>query len=182
MAPAAATPEGLCHLSPVAEKIARFRSLFRGRDDVYARRFENPRSGKCGYSPACGNEWVRGTCEKPRVKCSDCPNPCWLAVSDEVVHAHLAGCDEGGKPLVMGLYPMLRDETCSLLAVDFDGEGWRDRRKDVLLQQHGYFILRFLATDAGKHLDAVLDAILSVLTSRMPSNARVRAFLTDGER
>jgi very-short-patch-repair endonuclease len=54
-----------------------------------------------------------------------------------------------------------------------DEEAWRrDRRKDALLQQHGYFVLRFLATDAGKHLDAVLDSILAVLTSRtsMPRN------------
>ncbi|MCX6970547.1 MAG: DUF559 domain-containing protein [Verrucomicrobia bacterium] len=116
----------LSHSSPVSEKIARFRSLFRGRDDVYARRFENARSGKTGYSPACGNEWVRGLCDKPRVKCSDCPNPCWLGVTDEAIHWHLAGRDADDKPFVMGLYPMLRDETCFFLAVDFDGEGWRD--------------------------------------------------------
>ena len=48
-----------------------------------------------------------------------------------------------------------------------DEDAWRrDRRKDALLQQHGYFVLRFLAADAGKHLDAVLDSILAVLTSR----------------
>jgi superfamily II DNA or RNA helicase/very-short-patch-repair endonuclease len=117
---------GLSQASPVGEKIARFRSLFRGRDDVYARRFENARSGKTGYSPACGNEWVRGVCDKPRVKCSDCPSPCWLGVTDEVIHWHLAGRDAADKPFVMGLYPMLRDETCFFLAVDFDGEGWRD--------------------------------------------------------
>lgn len=117
---------GLCQASPVAEKIARFRELFRGRDDVYARRFENARSGKSGYSPACGNEWMRGVCEKPRIKCSDCPNPCWLAVTDEVVHWHLAGRDAADRPFVMGVYPMLRDETCFLLAADFDGPGWMD--------------------------------------------------------
>ena len=117
---------GLWNGSPVAEKIARFRALFRGRDDVYARRFENARSGKSGYSPACGNEWVRGVCEKPRVKCSECPAPCWLGVSDETVRWHLAGRDANGKPFVMGLYPMLRDETCFFLAVDFDGAGWSD--------------------------------------------------------
>lgn len=116
----------LSHLSPVGEKSARFRTLFRGREDVYARRFENLRSGKSGYAPACGNEWVRGVCEKPRVKCSDCPNPCWLAVTDETIHWHLAGRDAGDKPFVMGLYPMLRDESCFFLAVDFDGKTWRD--------------------------------------------------------
>jgi hypothetical protein len=45
-------------------KIALFRSLFRGRDDVYARRFESRKTGKSGYAPACANEWVRGICEK----------------------------------------------------------------------------------------------------------------------
>lgn len=119
-------PGNLCHASSVEEKIARFRSLFRGREDVYARRFENARSGRSGYSPACGNEWVKGVCEKPRVKCSDCPNPCWLPVNDESVHRHLCGRDERDRPFVMGVYPMLRDETCWFLAVDFDGTGWRD--------------------------------------------------------
>jgi very-short-patch-repair endonuclease len=40
----------------------------------------------------------------------------------------------------------------------------RDRRKDALLQEHGYFVLRFLAEDVGKRLDHVLDAILRALT------------------
>lgn len=119
-------PPGLDHSSPVADKIARFRSLFRGREDVYARRFENQRTGKSGYAPACGNEWVRGVCDKPRIKCHDCANPCWMGITDHVVHGHLAGSDVGGRPFVMGLYPMLRDETCFLLAVDFDGKGWRE--------------------------------------------------------
>jgi very-short-patch-repair endonuclease len=43
----------------------------------------------------------------------------------------------------------------------------RDRRKDALLQQNGYFILRFLADDVGKQLDRVLNAILAALTHRM---------------
>ena len=116
----------LSYSSPVTEKIARFRSLFRGRDDVHARRFENQRSGKSGYSPACGNEWARGVCEKPRIKCSECPSPCWLVVTDDVIHWHLAGRDAGDRPFVMGIYPMLRNETCFFLAVDFDGKGWRD--------------------------------------------------------
>ena len=42
----------------------------------------------------------------------------------------------------------------------------RDRRKDALLQEHGYFVLRFLAEDIGKHLDKVLDAIIRVLAMR----------------
>jgi hypothetical protein len=45
-------------------KLALFRSLFRGREDVFPRRWENPSKGKSGYSPACANEWEYGLCEK----------------------------------------------------------------------------------------------------------------------
>ncbi|MEF8759146.1 MAG: hypothetical protein V5B36_05325 [Candidatus Accumulibacter sp. UW25] len=71
--------------SSVAPKIALFRSLFRGREDVYARRFESRRTGKSGYSPACVNEWVRGVCAKPAVKCHDCPHRRFLPLDDETI-------------------------------------------------------------------------------------------------
>lgn len=112
--------------SPPAEKIALFRSLFRGREEVYARRFENARTGRSGYAPACGNEWVRGVCEKPRVKCGDCPHQSWLPLSDEVLRWHLSGEDGRGRPFVAGVYPMLLDERCCFLAVDFDEGDWSD--------------------------------------------------------
>jgi hypothetical protein len=57
------------HSAP-EDKIALFRSLFRGREDVYPRRFESRRTGKSGYAPVCANEWVRSLCEKPRVRCA----------------------------------------------------------------------------------------------------------------
>ncbi len=57
--------------SPSEAKIALFRSLFRGREDVYPRRFESRRTGKSGYAPECANEWVRGICEKPRIRCAE---------------------------------------------------------------------------------------------------------------
>jgi superfamily II DNA or RNA helicase/very-short-patch-repair endonuclease len=107
-------------------KIAIFRSLFRGRDDVYPRRFESRRSGKSGYAPACANEWVRGICEKPRIKCAECPNRRFLSLTDTVVRWHLSGRDDEGQPFVAGIYPMLLDETCFLLAVDFDKHQWCD--------------------------------------------------------
>lgn len=112
--------------SPPAEKIALFRSLFRGREEVHARRFENARTGRSGYAPACGNEWVRGVCEKPRVKCGDCPHQSWLPLSDEVLRWHLSGEDGRGRPFVGGVYPMLLDERCCFLAVDFDEGDWSD--------------------------------------------------------
>jgi superfamily II DNA or RNA helicase/very-short-patch-repair endonuclease len=108
--------------SPAEQKVALFRSLFRGRDDVFARRYTNRRSGKSGYAPACSNEWVRGVCEKPRVKCAACPHRRFIPVSDEVIAWHLTGHDNQGHDFVMGIYPMMPDETCYLLALDFDGE------------------------------------------------------------
>lgn len=60
--------------SPEEEKIALFRSLFRGRADVFPHRWHNAKTGKSGYSPVCGNEWVKDVCEKPKVKCGECPN------------------------------------------------------------------------------------------------------------
>jgi hypothetical protein len=110
-------------------KLRLFRALFRGRADVHARRFESRRTGKSGYQPACGNEWVRGICEKPRIKCSECRHQRFLPVTEEAIRWHLSGQDDAGEDFVMGIYPMLQDETCFMLAVDFDKEGWRDDAK-----------------------------------------------------
>jgi len=110
--------------SPTA-KIELFRSLFRGRDDVYPRRFESRKTGKAGYAPACANEWVPGVCEKPRIKCTDCPNRRFFPITDEVIGWHLSGHDARGLDFVMGVYAMMQDETCFFLAVDFDGEEWQ---------------------------------------------------------
>ena len=106
--------------SPPEAKVELFLSLFRGRDDVWGRRFESSRTGKSGYSPVCANEWARGVCDKRKVKCAACPNRRFLPVTEEVVAGHLRGVDEAGKELVMGVYLMLADETCFFLAVDFE--------------------------------------------------------------
>ncbi len=111
--------------SPPEAKIALFRSLFRGRDDVYACRFENRKTGKSGYSPACGNEWIRGLCEKPRIKCSGCSHQHFLPVTNETIRWHLSGSDQVGHEFVMGVYPMLLDERCFFLAIDLDRKDWQ---------------------------------------------------------
>lgn len=118
--------------SSSSAKIALFRSLFRGREDVYPLRFESRRTGRSGYQPACGNEWIRGVCEKPRIKCSHCPNQAFLRVTDEVILWHLSGQDDRGQDFVVGVYPLLLDETCCFLAVDFDGDRWRGDASAVL--------------------------------------------------
>jgi hypothetical protein len=114
------TPAGLVLSLTPAEKVALFRSLFRGRDDVYPKRWENPRTRKTGYAPACANEWVRGVCEKPRVKCGECSNQAFSLVTDQVILDHLQGRN------VIGAYPLLENETCWFLAVDFDKRSWTE--------------------------------------------------------
>ena len=123
---------GVNHHSSPAAKIALFRSLFRGRDDVYPRRFASRRTGKSGYAPACANEWVRGVCEKPGIKCADCPRRRFLPVTDQAIRWHLSGQDDSGKDFVMGVYPMLLDETCFFLAADFDKTNWQEDVSAVL--------------------------------------------------
>ncbi len=120
------------HHSPPESKIALFRSLFRGREDVYPRRFENLRTGKSGYAPACGNEWAAGLCEKPRIKCAACLNQHFLPVTDHVLRWHLSGHDDSGRDFVMGVYPLLRDETCFFLAVDLDKAQWQEDAQGIL--------------------------------------------------
>ena len=99
---------------PAAEKIALFRSLFRGRDDVYPRRWENPCTRRAGYAPVCENEWKPRLCEKPKVRCGACPNQAFRLVTDESINSRLRGRE------TLDVYPMLSDGACWFLAVDFD--------------------------------------------------------------
>jgi superfamily II DNA or RNA helicase len=101
-------------------KVALFRSLFRGREDVFPRHWQNAKTGRKGYALACANEWVRGVCEKPRVKCGECPNQAFVPVSDQAILDHLQGRH------VIGVYPILDDDRCWFLAADFDKESWVD--------------------------------------------------------
>lgn len=95
-----------------------FRKLFRGRQDVYAVRWQGS-SGRSGYAVACENEWVPGICQKPRIKCGECPHKKFKSLDFNAVYDHLSGKH------VAGLYPLLPDSSCYLLAVDFDKEDWR---------------------------------------------------------
>lgn len=105
--------------SSVDTKIRLFRKLFSGREDVFARRWYSKTTGKSGYQPVCENEWVEGICDKKAYKCSVCPNRKLLPLSDRAVYNHLAGKDEYGRD-VIGIYPMLPDDTCRFLCADFD--------------------------------------------------------------
>lgn len=116
--PAIHTDEAVTKSSPLADKVALFMSLFQGRPDVYARRWES-KDGRAGYSPECRNEWKPGVCLKPQGKCADCSHADYLCYDADAIAAHLSG------RCVLGIYPLLLDETCRFLAIDFDEENWR---------------------------------------------------------
>ncbi len=110
--------------SSAKEKIDIFLDLFCGREDVYARRWYSPKTGKSGYAPVCRNEWREGICDKRKYKCAECPNREFAPLTPEVVRAHLMGRDELCRD-VAAVYPMLPDDTTRLLAMDFDGASWK---------------------------------------------------------
>ncbi len=108
--------------SDTFSKIRLFMSLFKGREDVYAKRWENKNKETSGYSPVCLNQWQKGLCCKPKLPCSKCENKFYAALDESVIENHLRG------NIVAGIYPMLPDETCCFLAIDFDEADWQ---KDI---------------------------------------------------
>lgn len=118
--------ETIDNLSDPNRKIDFFISLFKGREDVHAKRWESQK-GNSGYSPVCLNEWVSGKCRKPKIKCSKCLNRSYSPLSRVAIDSHLRG------KAVLGVYPLCQDETCSFLALDFDKEEWK---KDVSAFRH----------------------------------------------
>lgn len=100
-------------------KLQLFRDLFRGREDVFAVRWENYGRQRSGYSPRCANEWQRGVCGKPKVRCGECANQAFVTLNDRQLLAHLQGRQ------VVGIYPLLPDDRCWLLAIDLDRRSWR---------------------------------------------------------
>jgi hypothetical protein len=103
-----------------AEKVHLFLTLFRCREDVYPKLWVNSAKGKSGYSPTCRNEWKTGLCNKPRTKCSECPNQAFLELDVRPARAHLEG------KISIGTYAIRKDDTCTFLAADFDKATWKD--------------------------------------------------------
>jgi hypothetical protein len=105
-------------LTTPEERIALFMRLFRCRSDVFPKMWESHKKGTRGYSPACSAEWVRGLCDKPRVKCSDCQNRAFIPFDESVIRNHIEGT------ITVGTYTIRDDDTCIFLAADFDKEHW----------------------------------------------------------
>jgi len=172
--------------SSTSEKIALFLSLFRGRADVYPRRFQNSKTQKSGYAPACRNEWVRNICQKPKIKCLDCSHRQFIPIIEEIIFWHLQGSDKQGKEFVMGIYPMLLDETCYFLATDFDKASWESDSVAFLKTCHRMSlpaVLERSRSGNGAHVWLFFEEAISaglarrlgasILTDTMESNPQI---------
>ena len=111
---------GITNDSSNDDKVELFLTLFRGRNDVYAKRWESRDKQKSGYSPVCRNEWVPGLCIKPKDKCADCKHREFIQFDKQVITRHFQGKE------IIGIYPMLLDDTCFFLVIDFDDAGWQN--------------------------------------------------------
>lgn len=118
--------------SSAHEKVALFRRLFAGRPDVFPIRWDNKKTGRSGYSPACSNEWVKGICGKPKIKCGECPHQRFIPPDEIVIEKHLRGGDSQSGDFVAGVYPLLQGDTCWFLAADFDKASWAEDANALL--------------------------------------------------
>jgi superfamily II DNA or RNA helicase len=101
------------------EKIAIYKNLFKGRDDIFAVYWEKADKSNSGYTPVCLNEWKSGICIKlNKGKCRDCRDQKYATISDFYIEQHLRGHK------TYGIYPLLKDNTSYFVAADFDGKKW----------------------------------------------------------
>jgi len=152
-----------------ADKIILFRRLFRGRTDVYPQRWESQK-GVSGYSPVCDNEWRPGICGKPKVKCGACEHRQLRPLTDQTIYDHLTG------KKTIGVYPLLQDDTCHFLAMDFDEEQWRDDARAVILSCQQCNIpasLEISRSGKGAHIWIFFSAPVPAHDSRMLGTALI---------
>lgn len=155
-------PIAITNLSSAEDKIALFKSLFRGREDVFALRWQG-RDGISGYSPTCLHEWDRSLCAKPRIKCAECENREFRLITDETISNHLSGKH------TVGIYPLLLDETCWFLAVDFDKAVWKDDAQAFMrtCKEKGIFAaIERSRSGEGAHVWILFDRPISASLAR----------------
>tara|TARA_R110001599_G_scaffold261639_2_gene462057 strand:+ start:2939 stop:5122 length:2184 start_codon:yes stop_codon:yes gene_type:complete len=139
-----------------------FRKLFRGRQDVYPNRWQSA-GGRSGYAIACENEWVPGICQKPRIKCGECPHKKFKSLDFNAVYDHLSGKQ------IAGLYPLLPDSSCYLLAVDFDKGDWRTDVRALAQACRGEnipYLVEISRSGAGAHLWIFFAEAVSAVSAR----------------
>lgn len=151
------------------ERIQLFKSLFRGRDDVFAIRWEKPArpagvGSKSGYMPAYFYDPYRYRLHKINGGTfNDFTEKYFLPLKDGQVLKHLEGEQQ------IGIYPMLQDNTSWFIAADFDKESWQQECKDFILLCESKNIPAYLERSRsgnGGHVWVFFEAPYPALKSR----------------
>lgn len=145
------------------DKVQLFRSLFQGREDVFAIRWVG-KDNRSGYAPACYNDWKHEVCGKyKKIPCASCENRKLIPLGDKQVYRHLSG------EIIIGIYPLLEDDTCRFLAIDFDKKEWRDDVRaliDVCNQYHVPGYVEISRSGNGAHVWFFFDEKISAAQAR----------------
>jgi superfamily II DNA or RNA helicase len=145
------------------KRVALFRSLFRGREDVYARRWESP-DGRSGYTPAARKDWKAINRSRPEDrKKVDQKTRQYFPLTDPVIENHLLGNE------TVGAYPLLPDETCWFLAVDFDKKTWQEDSRvfmDTCRELNLPAALERSRSGNGGHVWIFFDRAIPAITAR----------------
>jgi len=159
------------------EKVALFRSLFQGREDVFARRWFSGTTGKSGYQPVCSREWNREFCDKKKFKCAECPNREFQILGYSDIYRHLEGKDPDGRDVV-GVYTILEDNTCNFLCCDFDDKscehGYQDDVRAYVSVCRDWNIPAHIERSRsgnGAHVWILFDGPIQAKTARCLGNA-----------
>ena len=112
------------------EKVKIFMEVFKGRTDLYAKRWTNNKTGKSGYSPVCKNDFNVYKCDKPKVKCNECPYRELMPLTEDIILKQLKG------KITIGIYPLLPGDLCNFLAIDFDKKIMK-----MMLLHFGMFVM-----------------------------------------
>ena len=168
----------------IDERIRLFQSLFKGREDVFARRWFSKTTGKSGYQPVCINEWKQGICDKKKYRCVICPNRNFAPLTTQDMYRHLEGKDEYCCDVV-GLYAIMQDNNCAFLCADFDDKNCKYGYKDDVLAYVGVcrewlipYAIERSRSGNGAHVWIFFEAPLPASKARRLGNAILTEAMT----
>ena len=168
----------------IDERIRLFQSLFKGREDVFARRWFSKTTGKSGYQPVCINEWKQGLCDKKKYRCAICPNRNFAPLTSQDMYRHLEGKDEYCCDVV-GLYAIMQDNNCAFLCADFDDKNCKYGYKEDVLAYVGVcrewlipYAIERSRSGNGAHVWIFFEAPLPASKARRLGNAILTEAMT----
>lgn len=168
----------------IDERIRLFQSLFKGREDVFARRWFSKITGKSGYQPVCINEWKQGICDKKKYRCAICPNRNFAPLTTQDMYRHLEGKDEYCCDVV-GLYAIMQDNNCAFLCADFDDKNCKYGYKEDVLAYVGVcrewlipYAIERSRSGNGAHVWIFFEAPLPASKARRLGNAILTEAMT----